>query len=198
MEVIEVADLTTNQDKFIAELIKGKSQREAFRIAYPNSITWTDNAVDANASKLFAQRKVKLRYNKLIDKVAKESEEECIFDVKRWMEQVVAIATVDVTEVASVETVVKDVERVDNETGELVAERISYKNVLIKDTKDLTQAQRKAIKSIKQGRYGVEIELYAKDKSLEMLGRTLGLFKDKIDVNHTGTLKLEDFINGKV
>jgi len=39
------------------------------------------------------------------------------------------------------------------------------------------------IKSIKQGRHGIEIELYPKDKSLELLGRHLGMFKDRVEIS---------------
>lgn len=57
--------LTAKQEKYVQELIKGKSQREAYRIAYPNSVNWKDANVDSKASNLLKNDKVKARYNEL-------------------------------------------------------------------------------------------------------------------------------------
>jgi phage terminase small subunit len=62
---------------FIAELINGKSQREAYRIAKPISKRWKDESVDAKASELFAVDKVRERYNKLLQKAKEQIENEC-------------------------------------------------------------------------------------------------------------------------
>ena len=60
--------LTANQEKFTQEMIKGKSQREAYHIAYPNSKKWKEESVDSKASTLFANVKVQKRYRQLIEK----------------------------------------------------------------------------------------------------------------------------------
>ena len=65
--------LTANQEKFTQELIKGKSQREAYKIAYPNSQKWKETSIDISASKLFANPKVKQRYQQLIGKHQEKS-----------------------------------------------------------------------------------------------------------------------------
>ena len=53
----------------------------------------------------------------------------------------------------------------------------------IKPTAELTEEQKKAIASIKEGANGIEIKLTDKTKALEMLSRHLGLFNDKLNVN---------------
>ena len=55
--------------------------------------------------------------------------------------------------------------------------------VKIKPTAELTDEQKKAIASIKEGANGIEIKLTDKTKALEMLSRHLGLFNDKLNVN---------------
>lgn len=60
--------LTLKQERFVQELIKGKSQREAYRIAYPGSAKWKESSVDCKASILFSNGKVKERYDELLKK----------------------------------------------------------------------------------------------------------------------------------
>ena len=57
--------LTTKQERFVQELIKGKSQREAYRIAYPTSKKWKETAIDSQASRLFNNSMVHARYEDL-------------------------------------------------------------------------------------------------------------------------------------
>lgn len=177
--------LTNKQEAFVQELIKGKSQREAHRIAYPRSVNWKDETVDQTACRLLKNPKVLARFNELKGRLIKEAEDECIFDAKMWLTEVVAIVSVDVTDIARVETRERKRQVWDDDLQEYVmCDETNQMDqfVLVKDTDELTIAQRKAIKSIKQGKYGVEIELYPKDKSLEMLGKHLKMFTDKVEV----------------
>lgn len=64
--------LTKAQEIFVNELVKGKTQREAYMIAYPNSRKWKENSVDSRASTLLKSAKVMQRYNEL-QKVVSES-----------------------------------------------------------------------------------------------------------------------------
>ena len=41
----------------------------------------------------------------------------------------------------------------------------------------------KAIAGIKRGKNGIELKLNDKEKALELLGRHLGMFKDRIEVS---------------
>ena len=64
--------LTPKQEKFIQNIVKGMSQREAYKDAY-NCKKMSDSAIDVNASKLFKNAKVRLRYKELIDGMAKST-----------------------------------------------------------------------------------------------------------------------------
>ena len=57
--------LTPKQERFVQELIKGKSQREAYKIAYPSSKKWKNESIDSKASNLFKNVKVRTRYEEL-------------------------------------------------------------------------------------------------------------------------------------
>ena len=60
--------LTQNQERYVQELVKGKTQRQAYLIAYPKSKNWKEKTVDENASRLFNNRKAQARYNELMNK----------------------------------------------------------------------------------------------------------------------------------
>ena len=64
--------LTLKQEKFVEELIKGKSQRVAYRAAY-NTKGLSDNGADVAACKLLKTPKVKLRYEELRAKADEHS-----------------------------------------------------------------------------------------------------------------------------
>lgn len=54
--------------------------------------------------------------------------------------------------------------------------------VMVKPTTELSEEQIGAIAGIKEGANGIEIKLNDKEKALEMLGRHLGMWNDKLDV----------------
>ena len=54
--------------------------------------------------------------------------------------------------------------------------------VLIKPTENLSGQQISAIAGIKEGANGIEIKLKDKEKALELLGRHLGMWNDKLKV----------------
>lgn len=55
--------------------------------------------------------------------------------------------------------------------------------VYIQDTDELTDEQRRAIAGIKETQAGIEIKMNDKLKALELLGRHLGMFKDRVEVS---------------
>ena len=57
--------LTTKQELFLQGLIKGYSQREAYKMAY-EADNMKNESIDVKASNLFKQDKIRLRYEELI------------------------------------------------------------------------------------------------------------------------------------
>ncbi len=70
--------------------------------------------------------------------------------------------------------------------------------VYITDTDDLTPEQQAAIAEIHQTKDGVRIKFHDKTKALDSLGKHLGMFTDKVQVEHVGEApKLEIVFRGK-
>lgn len=73
-------------EKFIQNIVKGMSQRQAYKDAF--NVNYDENAIDNNASKLFKRAEVQTRYNELLEKL----EEKSIMTAKermKWLTDVV-------------------------------------------------------------------------------------------------------------
>ena len=57
-------------EAFVRALIENKSQRKAYREAFPASRKWKDSTVDSKASVLFSNDKVLARYTELQNQAA--------------------------------------------------------------------------------------------------------------------------------
>ena len=64
-------ELNVKQEKFVQGLIKGLSQRQAYKEAY--EVNYDDNAIDIKASQLFNTDKVQIRYNELLKELQDKS-----------------------------------------------------------------------------------------------------------------------------
>ena len=64
--------LTANQEAFVQNIIKGMSQADAYRSAYPNQ-RMSDKTIWESASKLMANPKVTTRLTELRNELAKPS-----------------------------------------------------------------------------------------------------------------------------
>lgn len=60
---------------------------------------------------------------------------------------------------------------------------VKYRTVEPVLTADLTENQKRALAVIKKGRDGFEIKTYDKIRALELLGKHLGMFTDKVEVS---------------
>lgn len=78
--------LNVKQEKFIQNIVKGMSQREAYKDAY--KAKYKDEAIDSKASTLFNLDKVQERYNELL----KKTEDKTIMSTverKKWLTKVI-------------------------------------------------------------------------------------------------------------
>lgn len=60
---------------------------------------------------------------------------------------------------------------------------VMYRTVEPVLTADLTEDQKKALSVIKKGRDGFEVKPYDKVRALELLGKHLGMFTDKVEMS---------------
>lgn len=82
--------LTLKQEKFVEELIKGKSQREAYKSSY-NAKRMKDNTIDRKASLLFKKPEVKARYEEMLLECIKDDVDDAEAIRKEIIEQEKAI-----------------------------------------------------------------------------------------------------------
>lgn len=78
--------LTVKQEKFVQNLIKGMSQREAYKKAY--NARYKDEVIDVRACELFNSSKIQVRYKELMDQL----EDDSIMSAKermKWLSEVV-------------------------------------------------------------------------------------------------------------
>lgn len=161
--------LTAKQEKFVQELIKGKSQREAYKIAYPTSIKWKDNVVDVKASELLKNGKVKVRYDELHGKVLKRAEEKAIITAEEVIRGIAEIAKNDIGNYLSYGTK-KTLVGYDDE-GEPIFE---YRTVV--ELKDSDEVDTRNISEVSIDSKGTfKFKTYCKDKALYKLADIMGL-----------------------
>lgn len=166
-------DLTINQERFIQELIKGKSQRQAFRAAYPRSKTWKDKTVDEAASRLFNNSKVNTRYKRLKDKLIKRTEEEAIITAMEIIKEIVSIAKNDIGNYLSFRTE-KVIVGYDKEGNPIT----DYRTIIdMKDSKDIDTKNISEVGISSEGTF--KFKMYRRDVALYKLVEMFGIDKIK-------------------
>jgi phage terminase small subunit len=162
--------LTAKQEKFVQELLKGKSQRKAYRAAY-DAKNMSDAAVDVAACRLLKSSKVALKYDQLRAKVANRAEEKAIITVEEIIKGIVDIARDDIGNYLSFRTE-KTVVGQDPESGNPI---FGYAPVI--DLKDSRTIDTKNIKEVSLGRNGFKFKLNDKDKAWYKLADIMGVDK---------------------
>lgn len=170
------ARLTDKQEKFVEKLIEGKTQREAYRMAYPNCKA-TDKTVDEMASKLFKSHKVYTRYKELHDRLIQEAEDECIVNGKEVLRELKRIGFADIKDFLSFRTE-RQLIGIDKETGEPV---FDYGQII--QMRDSDEVDGRVVQEVSLSAKGTfTFKLYDKMAALDKLGRHLGMFTDKVEV----------------
>lgn len=71
----------------------------------------------------------------------------------------------------------------DDEAQEYVEKEVEEQYVELFDTNKLPADKKAAIAGIKEGKYGIEVAACDKVKALELIGKHLGMFKDKVELS---------------
>ena len=125
-----------------------------------------------------------------INKRMKDREKRTEITQDKVLEEIAKIAFANGTDFAKVVTksFMKPVlDKEGNPTGE--EKEVFYKDVEIEDTENIPEDKRKAISAIKQTKFGISIESCDKVRALELLGKHLGIFTDKVE--HSGAIANE-------
>lgn len=150
--------MTDKQKIFADEYLIDLNATRAYRKAYPNCKK--DSSADAAARKLLGNTRIQ----KYISERMEERQKRTEVTQDRVVEELAAIAFSKATDYVEI--------RSNGVAG----------MVIIKPTSELSDTQVRAIAGIKEGANGIEIKLNDKEKALELLGRHLGMWNDKLDI----------------
>lgn len=161
--------LTAKQEKFAQELIKGKSQREAYKAAY-NVKKMSNGSVDREACLLAKNPKVAQRIAELKSKVVKRAEAKAIITREEIIKEIASIAKDDISNYLDFRTE-KAVVGYDKDTQAPIAD---YTTVV--EMKDSQTIDTKNIKEISIGRDGqFKFKTYCRDTALYKLADLMGI-----------------------
>ena len=164
--------MTEAQKIFCNEYLVDLNATRAYKVAYPRV---QQRTAEVNGNKLLSSTEVKEYIEKAIEERKKRTE----VTQDMVINELKAIAFSNATSFIRVEDGV----------------------VLIDDTDELDENIKKTIVGIKEGKNGIEVKIADKMQALEMLGRHLGMFKEKIELtNNTSeiTKEIDNYIKEKM
>lgn len=147
--------MTEKQKIFADEYLIDLNATRAYKVAYP-SVKKDETAAQAG-SRMLRNVKVAAYIQERMEERQKRTE----ITQNRVLQELAAIAFAKATDYAEIK----------NEC------------VRIRDTAELDEQQIRALAGIEEGKFGIKVKLNDKEKALELLGRHLGMFKDKVEVS---------------
>lgn len=172
--------LTKSRKRFADEYLVDLNGTRAYKVAYPN--IKNDETAATNASRLLRDAKVK----EYIDKRIKDREKRTEITQDMVVRELAAIAFSNASDYAKV--IEKQAVYTAENGRRIPLEDENGNPIMINDveltlTDNLSAGQKKALSGIKHGKYGIEVSSCDKVRALELLGRHLGMFKDKVEVS---------------
>lgn len=165
--------LTPKQEKFIQELVKGKSQREAYQAAY-NASNMKPATIDKKASLLLKKGEIRGRYKKLMQAATEASDDNAVSIRKTIIDTSMAIVKANLGDI-------------------LELKRGRGGRYLVAIPKgDLTKFDMRAVKKYRYDNNGhLMLELYDKQPAVDTLMKIYGICtedeKEEIKVILQGT-----------
>lgn len=150
--------MTKKQKIFADEYLIDLNATRAYRVAYPS--VKKDETARANGSRMLTNANVA----KYISERMQERQHRTEVTQDMVVKELAAIAFSKATDYVEIRS-----------NG-------VCSTVVVKPTTALSEQQIRAIAGIKEGTNGIEIKLNDKEKALELLGRHLGMWNDKLDI----------------
>ena len=169
--------MTDAQKRFCDEYLIDLNATRAYKVAYPNCNK--DETASAAGSRMLGNVKVQ----EYISEKQKEIEKRTEVTQDKVIQELANVAFSNGTDFAQIVEREYEENIYDEEGNCIETKPKKYKCLELTNTKDLTEQQKSAIAGIKQTANGIEIKTNDKVKALELLGRHLGIFNDKLDVN---------------
>ena len=163
--------LTIKQEKFAQGLFSGLSQREAYKKSY-DAVNMTDKCIDEEACLLAANPKVSQRIKELEDELKYRN----MATKERVLSEYAKIGFADIKDFLAFRTE-KTVIDYDDEGKPIYG----YKQVV--DTKPSEEIDGSLINEVAISRDGTfKFKLHDKKAALDMIGKHLGMFTDKVEL----------------
>ena len=147
MEKNKPIKLTVKEELFAQNYIKTGNASEAFRLSY-NAKKMLDKTITEKSSRLLKKCNISARIKQLQDKLAEKHD----ISKERILNELECILNADIKDYVYFN-----------------GEELKFKSF-----DDLTEAQTKAIESIKMGRNGLELKLHGKSWTVERICKMLG------------------------
>lgn len=185
-----MAKLTKKQQRFVDEyLIDLNATQAAIRAGYSED----------SAKEIGCENLTKPNIQQAVAEQMAERSKRTEITQDKVLRELAAIAFAKTTDYASV--IEKQAVYTTDEGVRIPLHDENGNAVMIQDvqlvlTDTLNDAQKSALAGIKHGKYGIEVTMCSKEKALELLGRHLGMFKDKVELSgiETEKSKLDDII----
>lgn len=181
MGCVAMAGLTIKQEKFAQGLFAGLSQREAYKQAY-NAEKMNDNTIDRMAYELANNPKVTARIAELTDELKGRN----MVTVEKVLAELSKVGFANGSDFAQVveKTWIEEIK--DGEGNVTETKEHRYKAVEVTETDKLDKDKLAAIAGIKATDKGIEVKTNDKLKALELMGKYLGMFTEKMEVTGAG------------
>ena len=170
----KVKKLTAKQKMFIDEYLIDLNATRAYKAAYPKCKT--ERSARTNGSRLLTNANIQEEITKQQQKIQERTQ----ITQDMIVQELAKIAFSNATDYVKVVTR-PTIRRIwDKEEEKYVYEEgdVYEQDIILKDTKDLTDDQKAAISSIKNTKHGIAIEQCNKVEALHLLGQHLGMFKN--------------------
>lgn len=168
--------MTDAQKRFCDEYLIDLNATRAYKVAY--SSCKKDETANVNGSKLLRNTKVQ----EYISEKQQEIEERTEVTQDMVIKELAAIAFSKASDYAKLKKMKRNVPVFDGEDIVDYKEE-EYTEIEFTPTDELSEEQKKALAGIKEGKFGIQVDSCDKVKALELLGKHLGMFKEKVTID---------------
>jgi len=172
--------LTEKQKLFADEYLIDLNATRAYRVAYLSCKK--DETAATNSSRMLRNAKVESYIQERMNERSKRTE----ISQDNVLKELAAIAFAKASDYAKViekQAVYTTDEGIPIPLNDDKGNPLLINDVELTLTDKLNETQVKALSGIKRGKFGIEVNQCDKVKALELLGRHLGMFKDKIELS---------------
>lgn len=168
--------MTDAQKRFCDEYLIDLNATRAYKVAYPKCKK--DETANAASSRMLRNVKVQ----EYISEKQQEIEERTEVTQDMVIKELAAIAFSKASDYAKLKRMKRNVPVFDREDIVDYKEE-EYTGIEFTPTDELSEEQKKALAGIKEGKFGIQVDSCDKVKALELLGKHLGMFKEKVTID---------------